>query len=480
MYLGLDLGTGSVKVALFGEGGEPVREASGAYAVQAPRPSWAESDPEEWWAAVGRVTREVVGEDGPRVRALGLSGQMHGVVLCGADGVPLRPAVLWADGRASSVLGAYRALPGELRLTLRNPVTAGMAGPGLLWLRGHEADLYARARWALQPKDWLRLRLTGEAHAEPSDASGTLLYDPERDGWNFPLVEALGLRADLLAPLVPSGAVAGVLTPGAASHLGLPPGLPVAAGAADTAAALLGTGLPAGQVQLTVGTGAQLVLREEGVPGARPGLHVFRTAAQRGGYLLGAVQNAGLALEWARRALRCEWEEFYALAREAEPGSRGLLFLPYLTGDRTPHLDPHARGGWLGAGLEHGPHHLARAAFEGVALSIREALLLLPETARPALRLAGGGSVHPWWRQLLADVLGRPLEGVEVPGASALGAALLARAAVTGRAPEVEGPRIQETVEPHSDHDWAEVAGRFAAAYGALRDWFPAGGQDGR
>ncbi|WP_216326735.1 xylulokinase [Deinococcus aestuarii] len=479
MYLGLDLGTGSVKVALFGEDGSPLREGSGAYPVRAPRPGWAESDPAEWWEAVGRVTREVVGADGPRVRALGLCGQMHGVVLCAADGAPLRAAVLWADGRASSVLGAYHGLPGSLRLSLRNPVTAGMAGPTLLWLREHEAEVYDRARWALQPKDWLRLRLTGAAHAEPSDASGTLLYDPERDGWNAPVVGALGLRADLLAPLVLSAAVAGTLTPAAASHLGLPPGLPVAAGAADTAAALLGTGLPAGQVQLTVGTGAQLVLREEALPEARRGLHVFRTAGDRGGYLLGAVQNAGLALEWARRALRCEWAEFYALAQEAEPGSRGLLFLPYLTGDRTPHLDPHARGGWIGAGLEHGPEHLARAAFEGVALSIREALLLLPQTDRPALRLAGGGSVHPWWRQLLADVLGRPLEGVEVPGASALGAALLARAAVTGEEPRVTAPRTGESIEPRPDHDWAEVAGRFAAAYGALRDWFPVEGRDG-
>lgn len=476
MYLGLDLGTGSAKVALYGEGGERVREASVAYAVTAPHPGWAESDPGEWWAALGHVTRKVVGEDGGRVRALGLSGQMHGVVLCGEDGTPLRPAVLWADGRASSILSIYRALPEDLRLTLRNPLTAGMAGPTLLWLREHEADVYRRARWALQPKDWLRLRLTGEARAEPSDASGTLLYDLEGDGWNTPVIEALGLRADLLAPLTRSRAVAGTLTPAAAAHLGLPPGLPIAAGAADTAAALLGTALPAGQVQLTVGTGAQLVVRSEVLPGAREGLHVFRTAEDRGWYTLGAVQNAGLALEWARRTLRLDWEEFYALAQAAEPGSRGLLFLPYLTGDRTPHLDPHARGGWLGAGLEHGPEHLARAAFEGVALSIREALLLLPETGRPTLRLAGGGSVHPWWRQLLADILGRPLEVVEVPGASVYGAALLARAAETGQTPEVEPPGTQETVEPRGGTDWSDVAGRFSAAYEALRGWFSRGG----
>ncbi|WP_019586226.1 xylulokinase [Deinococcus apachensis] len=472
MHLGLDLGTGSAKVALYGEGGERVREASASYAVRAPHPGWAESDPGEWWAALGRVTREVVGEDGGRVRALGLSGQMHGVVLSDAEGRPLRPAVLWADARAASVLDIYRALPQDLRLTLRNPITAGMAGPTLLWLREHEVEVYAGARWALQPKDWLRLRLTGEARAEPSDASGTLLYDLGRDGWNAPVADALGLRSDLLAPLTGSRSVAGTLTPAAAAHLGLPAGLPVAAGAADTAAALLGTALPENQIQLTVGTGAQLVVRSMALPQAREGLHVFRTAQDQGGYTLGAVQNAGLALEWARRTLRCDWEEFYTLARGAEPGSRGLLFLPYLTGDRTPHLDPHARGGWLGAGLEHDPSHLARAAFEGVALSIREALLLLPGTDRPTIRLAGGGSVHPWWRQLLADILGRPLDVLEVPGASVYGAALLAQSAVTGRPPEVGPPHTEAIIEPHADVDWSDVAGRFSAAYGALRGWF--------
>ena len=474
MELGIDLGTGSVKAALY-QRGERVREASAPYSVQAPRAGWAEIDPAAWWAATVQATREALGPHGAEVRALGLSGQMHGVVLSDARGEPLRPAILWADTRAAQDLGAYEALPPELRSSLRNPVTTGLAGPTLLWLRGHEPEAYRAARWALQPKDWLRLHLTGEAHAEPSNASATLLYDPERDDWHWSLLDRLGLRSDLLAPLVPTRSRAGGLRPGVARELGLPAGLPVAAGGADTAVALLGTGVPVGQVQLTVGTGAQLVVRGEALPEARRSLHVFREARDRGWYTLAAVQNAGIALEWARRALRCDWPEFYALAQAAEPGSRGLIFLPYLTGERTPHLNPHARGGWVGAGLEHDARHLARAAFEGVALAIADAAVGLPSTTRPEIRLAGGGSVHPWWRQLLADALARPLVTVDVANASVYGATLLAEAVADGRDLREPAWPPGERIEPRPDSLGDEVRERFRAAYETLRSWFMSG-----
>ncbi|PYE54629.1 xylulokinase [Deinococcus yavapaiensis] len=464
MFLGVDLGTSSVKAVLYDEAGRLVRDASAAYAVASPRPGWAETDPEAWWSATVSAVRTAA-EDGLRVKALGLSGQMHGVVLTNLDGSPARPAVLWADGRATRQLAAYEAVPPTLLARLRNPVTTGMAGPTLLWLRDHEPGVYEGASLALQPKDWLRLRLTGKAHAEPSDASGTLLYDLERDAWHDDLVAVLGLRRDLLPPLVASGERVGELSTSAARALGLSEGVQVVAGAADTAAALLGTGLTASQVQLTVGTGAQLVVRSATLPTARRGVHVFR-GADAGFYVLGAVQNAGLALEWARRALRAEWREFYALARSADFGSGGVIFLPYLTGDRTPHLDPHARGGWIGAGLQHDASHLARAAFEGVAFSIRQALGALAPAETHLVRLAGGGSVHPWWRQLLADVLERPLEVVDIPDASALGASLLARGA------EAPLAKVEGIVEPRGELRLADAVERFEAAYEHLEGWF--------
>src|ERR687892_2847226 len=236
MLLGLDLGTSSLKALLLDEGGAPLGEGSASYAVRAPRAGWAESSPEDWWTAVLEATTAAVGRRGAEVKALGLSGQMHGVVLADELGLPLRSAVLWADARSGAELAAYRELDGDLDRRLANPPAVGMAGPSLLWLRDQEPDAYTSARWGLQPKDWLRMRMTGEAATEPSDASATLLYDLLADDWSYAVAEDLGLRTELLAPLVPSSCVAGTLEGEAAGELGLRKGLPVAAGAADNPA----------------------------------------------------------------------------------------------------------------------------------------------------------------------------------------------------------------------------------------------------
>lgn len=430
MFLGIDLGTSSVKALLLTRDGRVAGEASAAYPVLAPRPGWAESEPAAWWEAAATAVRALVERHGSAVEGVGLSGQMHGVVLASASGAPLRPAVLWADGRARAEVAAYARLPAAMRYRLGNPPAGGMAGPTLAWLKAHEAGTYAAARWALQPKDWLRLRLTGVAAAEPSDASATLMYDLTKDAWADDVVHALGLRPDLLAPLMPSAGVAGTLTPAAAHRLGLAAGTPVAAGAADTAAAALGSGLVApGPMQLTVGSGAQIVtLVEEARVDPSGRSHLFRTAQAHGHYAMAAMQNAGLALEWALRVLGVSWAEAYAAAFAVPAGAEGVTFLPYVTGERTPHFDPDAGGGWSGLRLGHGREHLLRAAFEGVAFSLRQGLGVLSDLGYDAesLRLAGGGTIEPAWRQLLADVLGRPLLATDVPSASARGAAIIA------------------------------------------------------
>src|ERR687894_2535179 len=305
MLLGLDLGTSSVKALLLDEGGAPLGEGSASYAVRAPRPGWAESSPEDWWAAVLEAKDAAVGRRGAEVTALGLSGQMHGVVLADELGLPLRSAVLWADARSGAELAAYRRLDEDLGRRLANPPAVGMAGPSLLWLRDQEPDAYTSARWALQPKDWLRMRMTGEAATEPSDASATLLYDLLADDWAHGVVEDLGLRAELLAPIVPSARVAGMLGGKTAGDLSLREGLPVAAGAADTAAAMLGTGLlRPGPVQLTGGTGGQVVTPKRGPePDPKGRTHLYRAALPELWYSMAAIQNAGLAMEWVRRML---------------------------------------------------------------------------------------------------------------------------------------------------------------------------------
>ncbi|MBD2463239.1 xylulokinase [Oscillatoria sp. FACHB-1407] len=427
MLLGIDLGTGSAKAIALDIQGQVVAESSHAYSVHAPQPGWAESNPEDWWNGVAIAVRAVVQAWGEPIQAIGLSGQMHGVVLTDEVGEPLHSAILWADTRSSEVLSQYRELSLELQQTLANPIAAGMAGGTLLWLRQHEPELYTTARWALQPKDWLRLRLTGGVATEPSDASGTLLYDVMADDWAGAVMKALNLRSDWLPELRPSGAIAETLTSDAANHLGLSVGIPVTVGAADTAAAALGSGLTSpGVVQLTVGSGAQLItLQDQPQPDPQHRTHLFRSALPDQWYTLAAIQNAGLALEWVRHLLGFTWAEVYEQAFAVPPGCEGLTFLPYLTGDRTPHLDSSRRGSWVGLGLHHTRAHLMRAALEGVAFSIRQGLEVMP--LHPAeIRLAGGGTLEPSWRQLLADVLQVPLRPVDSPAASARGAALLA------------------------------------------------------
>jgi xylulokinase len=436
VLLGLDLGTSSVKALLMAEDGDTLGEGSASYPVRSPHPGWAESSPEDWWNAVVEATQTAIGRRGAEVAAIGLSGQMHGVVLADDRGRPLRPAILWADTRSAEQLATYRGLDEDARERLANPPAVGMAGPTLLWLRDHERETYTSARWALQPKDWLRLRLTGEAAAESSDASATLLYNLFSEDWDNTVVEALGLRPGLLAPLVASAEVAGTLTREAAKFLGLRAELPVAAGAADTAAAMLGGGLlRPGLVQLTVGTGGQIVAPKSApVPDPHRRTHLYRAATPDLWYSMAAIQNAGLALEWARNTLGASWHDVYEEAFALSPGAGGVVFLPYLSGERTPRFDADARGAWVGLGLEHGRGHLLRAALEGVAFALLEGLEALEEagTTIPELRLAGGGTAEEPWQQLLADVLGRPLR--VLPGgvaavASARGAALLAGAA---------------------------------------------------
>jgi xylulokinase len=427
--LGIDLGTSSVKVVVQDRQGRTLSMSKAGYTVMAPQPGWSESDPDEWWAAtVSAVQMAMAQVPQAEITAIGLSGQMHGVVLTDEEGLPVRAAMLWADMRAQTELECYRKLPASLVERLANPLVPGMAGPMLCWLAEHEASSYQKAHWALQPKDWLRLCLTGEVATDPSDASATLLYDLQADNWADDIVALLGLQRDLLPPIMPSGVIAGRLSAQAAEALNLSAELPVATGAADTAAAALGTGLlTPGPIQLTLGTGAQLIqLSSEPIADPTGRTHLYRAADGANWYAMAAVQNAGLALDWVRRMLNATWDDIYTSAAAVPPGADGLLFLPYLTRERPHHPIPSSGGAFLGMRIDHRREHLLHAALEGVAFGIRVALEALPTANKTnTLRLAGGGSEHPAWRQMLADILNRELLTVDTPAASVRGAALL-------------------------------------------------------
>ena len=480
--LGLDLGTSQVKALLCGPGGTVLGQGRVGYGVSTPRDGWAETDPEDWWRATCTAVRSALGPAPAEVTGLAVVGQMHGVVLCAERAVVLRPAVLWLDRRAAAEAGEYQRLPADLRAVLGNAPMAGLAGPILLWLSRHEPEAYRRARWMLLPKDWLRLRLTGAAATDPTDASGTLLFDIARDAWATGVADALGLRTDLLPPIRPSARIAGYLQPGPARQLGLRPGLPVATGAADTAASLLAAGPAAGLAPgwglLTLGTGGQLIVPDNPppdnpspdnpspdnpspdnpspdipdpyypVPAELDGsgrTSLFR-AVGAGTYRLAGAQNVGVTLDWVRRTLGASWDELYGTAErpwhEATP-----IFLPYLASERG---DEHDAGGtWAGLTLAHQRDDLMRAALEGVAFLLRDHLEAMRAVgARPArIRLAGGGTTHPAWRQLLADVLAVPLYPGGAGWLTVRGATMIA-ALATGAVPAADTTDRSADISP--------------------------------
>ena len=425
--LGIDLGTSQVKALVMTPDGEILGRGRAGYPVVSPGEGLAETDPAEWWRATVAAVREALADASAdvEVAAVGVGGQMHGVVLAADDGNAVRPAILWLDRRAEAEAARYGELPAELTRPLGNQASAGMAGPMLGWLAAHEPDVVRRARWALQPKDWLRMRLTGLAATDPTDASGTLLFDLARGVWADGVIDALGLPGEKLPPVLRTTEVAGQLLPGPANELGLTPGIPVATGAADTAAALYTADLDAGWALLTVGTGGQWMVPEQEFRPAG-GTNLF--AAVGGGfYRLAPVQNAGVALDWVRGVLGVTWQQLYDTAGRPWRADTPV-FLPYLARER---WDPTMAGTWAGLTLAHTREDLMRGAIEGVAFLLRKRLDDLRSAGHQpeAVLLGGGGATHPAWRQLLADVLALPLYPADTSWLSAAGAARVAAVA---------------------------------------------------
>lgn len=454
--LGIDLGTGSTKAALVAPDGAVLAVHRAAHAIRAPDATTSQSDPADWLASVrGAVAPLLARHPDLRVATVGLSGQMHGVVCTAASGAAVRPAVLWSDRRAHPALAGLRAaLDDDLGDSLANPLVAGMAGPILTVLQRDDPALAARSRWYLQPKDWLRLQLTGVAVTDPSDASATLLWDVTGDRWSEAAADLFGVPLDHLPPVHPSGAVAGTVSEAAAALLGVASGVPVAVGAADTAAALLGAGVAVGQTQVTVGTGGQIA-RVLDTPHADPTrrTHLYRAAIPDRWYAMAAIQNAGIAVDWARTVLAPTPAELDAALCTDDAG--GVVFLPYLTGERTPHLDAGLTGRWVGLTPATSRVELLRAVHRGVAFALRDALDALRAVGHPidAARLAGGGTRDHAWQQLLADVLGIPLQLREIADASVRGAAVLAWQAVGHRVPAPDGADTAEQLAPRPGGD---------------------------
>jgi xylulokinase len=441
--LGIDVGTGGTRALVIDEQGRIVSSATSEHVpFGSPETGWAEQDPRDWWRATGEAVRSAIAKGGTsadRIAAVGFSGQMHGSSLLDASGEVVRPALLWCDQRTDAECKAITAQIGAARLielTL-NPALTGFTLPKLLWVRSREPEKWKTVRSVLLPKDYVRYRLTGDKATDVADASGTLLFDVTRRRWSDTMLEEMQLDPSLMPRAYESPEVTGVVSRDGAAATGLKPGTPVVAGGGDQAAGAVGMGIVRpGSVSATIGTSG-VVFAATDRPALDPGgrVHTFCHAVPGRWHVMGVTQGAGLSLRWFRDHFgagfddgRDPYDRMTEEAAKAPAGSDGVLWAPYLMGERTPHLDPHARAALVGLAASHSRGHVVRAVLEGVAFSLKDSFTIFGEMKVPvsAVRLGGGGARSPLWRQIQADVYGYPAEIVEAEEGAAYGAALLA------------------------------------------------------
>ena len=437
-WLGIDTGTGGTRALLVAADGRVVSGFTAPHEdVHMAQPLWAEQRPENWWeaarAAIGGVLKQS-GARGEDVAGVGLSGQMHGLVLLDASCDVIRPAIIWCDQRSQKQVDWIHEKLGRERVVeaIANPVLTGFTAPKLLWVRDNDPRSFERVRKVLLPKDYIRFCLTGEFSSEVSDASGTALFDVVNRRWSSAMVEGLGLDRDLLPRVFESPEVTGKISPHAAELTGLKAGTPVVGGAGDQAASAVGNGIvEAGIVSCTIGTSGVVFAHMEEVayhPAGR--VHTFCHAVPGKWHVMGVTQGAGLSLQWLRNNLARDtsYDQLTEEAARAPLGCDGLYWLPYLMGERTPHLDPTARGGWIGLTAKHTRAELVRAVLEGVSYSLKDCLEIIEELGIgvKAIRASGGGAKSAFWRQMLADVFNKPIATLETQEGSAYGVALLA------------------------------------------------------
>jgi xylulokinase len=437
-FLGVDTSTTSSKALLIDEAGAVVAVASSPHTLQTPRPLWSEQDPQEWWQAVCVSIRSVVKKAGVKaetIAGIGLTGQMHGLVLLDDSGEVLRPAILWNDQRTKAQCDEIHSRIGRekfIQIT-GNVALTGFTAPKILWVKENEPEIYGKATHVLLTKDFVRYKLTGDFAMDKADGSGTVLFDLKERDWSGEILSALGIPRSWMPPLYEGPQITGHLTPAAAAATGLKAGTPVMAGGGDQAAQAVGVGaVKPGSIGLTVGTsGVVFATTSSALIEPRGRLHAFCHAVPGMWHFMGVMLSAAGSLQWYRDTL-APGMSFDDLLKEAESvpaGSEGLQFLPYLSGERTPHPDPLARGAFIGLTLRHGRGHMTRAVLEGVAFGLKDIFTLIQNAGLGKIiqvRASGGGIKSLLWRQILASVLETELITAEIVEGAAYGAAMLA------------------------------------------------------
>ena len=484
-WMGVDVGTGGTRALLVDAGGREVAAVTAPHEdMRMEQPLWAEQRPEDWAQAAVQAIRGVLakaGASGDDVRGVGLSGQMHGLVILDGDNAVIRPALIWCDQRSQPQVDFINAKLGKEKVLeyTANPVLTGFTLPKLLWVRDHEPRQFERVRKMLLPKDYVRFTLTGEFASEVSDASGTAVFDVIRRRWSHEMMDGLGLDRDILPACYESSDISSTISAHAAGLTGLKAGTPVVGGGGDQAASAVGNGIvEPGVVSCTLGTSGVVFAHMEKVAYDPQGrVHTFCHAVRDKWHVMGVTQGAGLSLQWLRNQL-APGSTYDALTEEAATapaGSQGLFWLPYLMGERTPHLDAQARGGWIGLTAKHTRADLIRAVIEGVSYSQKDCLDVVEQLGVEvsSVRASGGGARSLFWRQILADVFGKRVARLKTQEGSAYGAALLAMVGTGEYAsvPEACAATISEadSVEPRA----AESA-LYARAHDVYRALYPA------
>lgn len=494
-WLGVDIGTGGSRALLVKANGSVAGSATAPHEeILMERPLWAEQRPENWWDAAVTAIRTALGNAGARgdeIAGVGLSGQMHGLTLLDEAHEVIRPALIWCDQRSQEQVDWINAKAGEAMVLEQtaNPVLTGFTAPKLLWVRDHDPSSYDRVRKMLLPKDYVRYRLTGEFASDVSDASGTALFDVAQRRWADPLIEKLGIDRSILPDVIESPAVSGRVASYVARETGLARDTPIVGGAGDQAASAVGNGIvESGLVSCTIGTsGVVFSHADEAAYDPEGRVHTFCHAVPGKWHVMGVTQGAGLSLQWFRNhfagSLAAEAEErgvevYDLLTAEAEgvpAGSEGLLWLPYLMGERTPHLDAFARGGWVGLTAKHTRGHLVRSILEGVAFSLNDCLGIIESLGADieAVRASGGGAKSPLWRGILAGVFRKPIATLQSQEGSAYGAALLAMVG-TGEFGSVQEACAQIIAERGRRQPSADLVDAYRESYRLFRELYPA------
>jgi xylulokinase len=487
-WMGIDVGTGGTRALLVDESGSVKHSFTAPHEdMSMERPLWAEQRPDDWWDAAQKAIRGVLDQaklSGHDVKGVGLSGQMHGLVMLDDADRVIRPALIWCDQRSQAQVDAINEKLGLKKVLeyIANPVLTGFTLPKLLWVRDHEPHNFERVRKILLPKDYVRFGLTGEYASDVSDASGTALFDVARRRWSIEMVSALALDAGILPCIYESQQVTGTVSAAAAERTGLRAGTPVVGGGGDQASSAVGNGIvEPGVVSCTLGTsGVVFAHMEEPKYDEAGRVHTFCHAVPGKWHVMGVTQGAGLSLRWFRNQLApgADYDALTAEAATAPAGSQGLFWLPYLMGERTPHLDATARGGWIGLTARHTRADLIRSLLEGVSYSQKDCLDIIEGlgVTLSSVRLSGGGARSPFWRQMFADVFDKRVVTLQTQEGSAYGAAVLALVGTGAYGSVAEACRAAirevDSVVPRASTLYAEGHRIYRSLYPALKPFF--------